>query len=121
MMQAGGDLRRENQYFLGTSIARPLIAKEMVEIARREKGADAVAHGATGKGNDQVRFELDGGGAGAGAGGGGHRAVAGRVVSGAISGAQGEMIEYCAKKRIPVEASAEEAVFHGPESFAHFV
>src|ERR1700736_5746721 len=47
----------EGQYFLGTSIARPLIAKRMVEIARREK-ADAIAHGATGKGNDQVRFEL---------------------------------------------------------------
>jgi argininosuccinate synthase len=47
----------ENQYFLGTSIARPLIAKRMVEIARDE-GAAAVAHGATGKGNDQVRFEL---------------------------------------------------------------
>jgi argininosuccinate synthase len=47
----------ENQYFLGTSIARPLIAKRMVEIARSE-GAEAVAHGATGKGNDQVRFEL---------------------------------------------------------------
>lgn len=47
----------ENQYFLGTSIARPLIAKRQVEIARMEK-ADAVAHGATGKGNDQVRFEL---------------------------------------------------------------
>src|SRR6185436_7701475 len=47
----------ESQYFLGTSIARPLIAKGMVEIARKEK-ADAIAHGATGKGNDQVRFEL---------------------------------------------------------------
>jgi argininosuccinate synthase len=47
----------ENQYFLGTSIARPLIAKRMVDIARAEK-AEAVAHGATGKGNDQVRFEL---------------------------------------------------------------
>jgi argininosuccinate synthase len=47
----------ESQYFLGTSIARPLIAKRQVEIARLEK-ADAVAHGATGKGNDQVRFEL---------------------------------------------------------------
>jgi argininosuccinate synthase len=47
----------ENQYFLGTSIARPLIAKRMVEIARVEE-AEAVAHGATGKGNDQVRFEL---------------------------------------------------------------
>src|SRR3954466_13738800 len=47
----------ENQYFLGTSIARPLIAKRMVEIAQAEK-ATAIAHGATGKGNDQVRFEL---------------------------------------------------------------
>jgi argininosuccinate synthase len=47
----------EGEYFLGTSIARPLIAKRMVEIARAEK-ADAIAHGATGKGNDQVRFEL---------------------------------------------------------------
>ncbi|MDQ2868765.1 MAG: argininosuccinate synthase [Verrucomicrobiota bacterium] len=47
----------EGQYFLGTSIARPLIAKHMVEIARAES-TDAIAHGATGKGNDQVRFEL---------------------------------------------------------------
>src|ERR1700726_1174379 len=55
MFQAGA--LYENQYFLGTSIARPLIAKRMIEIARAEK-ADAIAHGATGKGNDQVRFEL---------------------------------------------------------------
>jgi argininosuccinate synthase len=55
MVQAGAVY--EGQYFLGTSIARPLIAKRMVEIARKEK-ADAIAHGATGKGNDQVRFEL---------------------------------------------------------------
>jgi argininosuccinate synthase len=47
----------EGLYLLGTSIARPLIAKKQIEIARRV-GADAVAHGATGKGNDQVRFEL---------------------------------------------------------------
>src|SRR3984893_7702705 len=47
----------EGQYLLGTSIARPLIAKKQIEIARKV-GADAVAHGATGKGNDQVRFEL---------------------------------------------------------------
>jgi argininosuccinate synthase len=47
----------EGEYLLGTSIARPLIAKRMVEIARKT-GADAVSHGATGKGNDQVRFEL---------------------------------------------------------------
>ena len=54
-MQAGAVYERK--YLLGTSFARPLIAKRMVEIAELE-GADAVAHGATGKGNDQVRFEL---------------------------------------------------------------
>ena len=47
----------EGEYLLGTSIARPLIAKRQIEIAN-ETGADAVSHGATGKGNDQVRFEL---------------------------------------------------------------
>jgi argininosuccinate synthase len=47
----------EEKYLLGTSFARPLIAKKLVEIAKKE-GADAIAHGATGKGNDQVRFEL---------------------------------------------------------------
>ncbi len=47
----------EGNYLMGTSIARPLIAKRQIEIARKEK-ADAVCHGATGKGNDQVRFEL---------------------------------------------------------------
>ena len=47
----------ENKYLLGTSFARPIIAKRLVEIAKKE-GADAIAHGCTGKGNDQVRFEL---------------------------------------------------------------
>src|SRR3974377_377393 len=55
MVQAGAVY--ESQYFLGTSIARPLIAKGMIEVAKKEK-AEAIAHGATGKGNDQVRFEL---------------------------------------------------------------
>ncbi len=54
-MQAGAIYERE--YLLGTSMARPLIAKHMVEIAE-EEGADAISHGCTGKGNDQVRFEL---------------------------------------------------------------
>ncbi len=52
-----GNTIYEGEYLLGTSIARPLIAKRLIEIAR-ETGADAIAHGATGKGNDQVRFEL---------------------------------------------------------------
>ena len=47
----------ENRYLLGTSFARPLIAKRLVEIAKAE-GADAICHGCTGKGNDQVRFEI---------------------------------------------------------------
>ena len=55
MMQANAIY--ENSYLLGTSIARPLIAKHLIETARAEK-ADAICHGATGKGNDQVRFEL---------------------------------------------------------------
>ncbi|QPJ65582.1 MAG: argininosuccinate synthase [Candidatus Nitrohelix vancouverensis] len=55
MLRAGAYY--ENDYLLGTSIARPLIAKEQIRIAAKE-GADGVSHGATGKGNDQVRFEL---------------------------------------------------------------
>lgn len=55
MMRANA--RYEGDYLLGTSIARPLISKRLIEIAE-ETGADAIAHGATGKGNDQVRFEL---------------------------------------------------------------
>jgi argininosuccinate synthase len=93
----------ENQYFLGTSIARPLIAKRMVEIARAEK-ADAIAHGATGKGNDQVRFELT--------------AAALAPELDVIAPwrdarfrndfpGRAEMIAYCARKKIPVEASAK--------------
>jgi argininosuccinate synthase len=93
----------EGQYFLGTSIARPLIAKRMVEIAQEEK-ADAIAHGATGKGNDQVRFELTA------------AALAPdlEVIApwrderyrSEFPGRQ-EMIDYCAKNKIPVQASAK--------------
>ncbi len=101
MFQAGAIY--ENQYFLGTSIARPLITKRMVEIARAEK-ADAIAHGATGKGNDQVRFELA-----AAALAPDLRVIApwreerfrkqfpGRA----------EMIAFAQKNKIPVEATAE--------------
>jgi argininosuccinate synthase len=93
----------EGQYFLGTSIARPLIAKRMVEIARAE-GADAIAHGATGKGNDQVRFELTA------------AALAPELQIIApwrderfrhdFPGRQ-QMIDYCAARNIPVQASAK--------------
>ena len=93
----------ESQYFLGTSIARPLIAKRMVEIAKKEK-ADAIAHGATGKGNDQVRFELTA------------AALAPdlEVIAPWRDAryrdefpCRAEMIAYCDKKKIPVQASAK--------------
>src|SRR6266545_4624907 len=101
MFQAGAIY--EGQYLLGTSIARPLIAKRMVEIARAEN-ADAIAHGATGKGNDQVRFELTA------------AALAPELQIIApwrderyrreFPGRQ-QMIDYCAAKGIPVQASAK--------------
>ena len=101
MLRAGAIY--EGQYFLGTSIARPLIAKRMVEIARAEK-ADAIAHGATGKGNDQVRFELTA------------AALAPELqiiapwrdeaYRSQFPGRQA-MIDYCAEKKIPVQASAK--------------
>ena len=91
----------EGQYYLGTSIARPLIAKAQIEIARKEK-ADTVAHGATGKGNDQCRFELT------------YMALApdlSIVAPWKIDKfrkefpGRAEMIAYCRTHRIPVEAS----------------
>jgi len=101
MMRAGSIY--EGQYFLGTSIARPLIAKRMVEIARREK-AQAIAHGATGKGNDQVRFELT------------SAALAPDIEVIApwrderfrkrFPG-RAEMIRYCEQRKIPVQATAK--------------
>ena len=101
MIQAGAIY--EGQYFLGTSIARPLIAKRMVEIARKEK-AQAIAHGATGKGNDQIRFELT-------------AAALAPEIDVIAPGrdeqfradfpGRKEMIDYCAAKKIPVEASAK--------------
>ena len=101
IMQAGAIY--EDQYFLGTSIARPLIAKRMVEIARKEK-AHAIAHGATGKGNDQVRFELT------------TAALAPDLdiiapwrmadFRAEFPGRK-EMIAYCRKHKIDVEASAK--------------
>ncbi|MBS0661980.1 MAG: argininosuccinate synthase [Verrucomicrobia bacterium] len=91
----------EGQYYLGTSIARPLIAKAQVDIARREK-ADTVSHGATGKGNDQCRFELT------------YMALNPRLqilapwkienFRNQFPG-RAEMIEYCVQHKIPVEAS----------------
>ncbi len=101
MLRAGAIY--EGQYFLGTSIARPLIAKRMVEIAKAEK-ADAIAHGATGKGNDQVRFELT-----AAALAPGLQIIApwrDERYRKDFPGRQ-QMIDYCAAKGIPVQASAK--------------
>ena len=93
----------EGQYFLGTSIARPLIAKRMVEIARKE-GAAAIAHGATGKGNDQVRFELA-----AAALAPDLQVIAPWRIEAYRNEFPGraEMIAYCAKHKINVQASAK--------------
>jgi argininosuccinate synthase len=101
MIQAGAVY--EGQYLLGTSIARPLIAKRMVEIAASEK-AEAIAHGATGKGNDQVRFELTA------------AALAPQLqviapwrderFRKSFPG-RAEMIAYCEERRIPVQATAK--------------
>ena len=93
----------EGQYFLGTSIARPLIAKRMVEIAEKE-GADAIAHGATGKGNDQVRFELT-----AAALNPDLQVIAPWRIEAYRNEFPGraEMIAYCAKHKINVQASAK--------------
>ena len=91
----------ESQYYLGTSIARPLIAKAQIEIAKKEK-ADTVSHGATGKGNDQCRFELT------------YAALAPELKIIApwkidefrdLFPGRAEMIAYCQKFNIPVEAS----------------
>jgi argininosuccinate synthase len=101
MLQAGAVY--EGQYYLGTSIARPLIAKGMIEIARKEK-ADAIAHGATGKGNDQVRFELTAA----------CLAPDLQVIAPWRDAryrdqfpGRAEMIAYCDEKGIPVQASAK--------------
>ena len=100
MMQAGAIY--EGQYFLGTSIARPLIAKAMVDLAHAEN-ADAIAHGATGKGNDQVRFEL------AAAALGPELSVIAPWRDESFRKefpGRAEMIAYAAAHDIPVEASA---------------
>ncbi|MEM7387198.1 MAG: argininosuccinate synthase [Verrucomicrobiota bacterium] len=100
MFQAGAFY--ENQYLLGTSIARPCITRGMIDVTEKEK-ADAVAHGATGKGNDQVRFELSA------------AALAPEIEVIAPWRMQvfrdqfpgrAEMIDYAAKENIPVQASA---------------
>jgi argininosuccinate synthase len=93
-----GNAIYEMRYLLGTSLARPLIAKAMVEVAKKE-GADAFSHGATGKGNDQVRFELT------------FKALAPNAYIIAPwrtwnFGGRAELIEYAKSKGIPVPVTA---------------
>ena len=90
----------EGEYLLGTSIARPLIARRLVEIAN-ETGADAISHGATGKGNDQVRFEL-----GAYALKPGIQVIAPWREWDLTS--RDTLMEYCASHNIPVDFSSSE-------------
>jgi argininosuccinate synthase len=89
----------EGEYLLGTSIARPVIAKAMMKVAR-EEGADAIAHGATGKGNDQVRFELTA------------MAIDPRIQVIApwrtwSLRSRSDCIAYCKEREIPIEVTAE--------------
>jgi argininosuccinate synthase len=101
MLQAGAIY--ENQYFLGTSIARPLIAKGMIEVAQKEK-AEALSHGATGKGNDQVRFELTAAALAP------HLQVIAPWRDASFRNrfpGRAEMIDYCEDKNIPVQATAK--------------
>ena len=103
----------EGSYLLGTALARPLIAKHQAEVAR-ETGCDAVAHGATGKGNDQVRFELT------------FRALAPEL---AIIApwrewdlqSRPDCIAYAAEARHPRDRDAREALLDGPQPDAHLV
>jgi argininosuccinate synthase len=101
MLRAGAVY--ESGYLLGTSIARPLIAKRMVEIAQAN-GAEAIAHGATGKGNDQVRFELT-----AYALQPDIKIIAPWREARFREQFQGraDMIAYCAAHKIPIEVSAK--------------
>ena len=101
----------EGEYLLGTSIARPLISKRLVEIAE-EEGADAIAHGATGKGNDQIRFEI-----------GSYslnpdiKVIAPWRVWDFKSRA--DLVEYCQKHQIEIETSPDEPLYSTDENLLH--
>ena len=102
----------EGEYLLGTSIARPLISERLVEIAEAE-GADAIAHGATGKGNDQIRFEI------------GAQALNKNIEVIAPwreweMTSRTDLMSYCKKHQIPVsDSKAEEPPFSMDENLLH--
>ena len=105
----------EGEYLLGTSIARPLIAKRLIEIAN-ETGADAISHGATGKGNDQVRFEL-----GAYALKPGVKVIAPWREWDLLS--REKLMDYAETHGIPIERPRQEevSVLHGCQPAAHLL
>ena len=101
----------EGEYLLGTSIARPLISKRMIEIAE-EEGADAIAHGATGKGNDQIRFEI-----GAYSLNPSIEVIAPWRTWDFVSRA--DLIDYCKKNQINIDADPDEPMYSTDENILH--
>ena len=101
----------EGEYLLGTSIARPLISKRMIEIAE-EEGADAIAHGATGKGNDQIRFEI-----GAYSLNPSIEVIAPWRAWDFVSRA--DLIDYCKKNQINIDADPDEPMYSTDENILH--
>ncbi len=101
----------EGEYLLGTSIARPLISKRLVEIAV-EEGADAIAHGATGKGNDQIRFEI------------GSYSLNPEIEVIAPwrtwdYSSRADLVDYCKKHQIEIESSPDEPLYSTDENLLH--
>jgi argininosuccinate synthase len=101
----------EGEYLLGTSIARPLISKRLVEIAEQE-GADAIAHGATGKGNDQIRFEI-----GSYSLNPSIEVIAPWRIWDYVSRA--DLVEYCKKHQIEIDASPDDPLYSTDENLLH--
>jgi len=101
----------EGEYLLGTSIARPLISKRLVEIAEHE-GADAIAHGATGKGNDQIRFEI-----------GSYSLNPNiQVIAPWRSWeftSRADLVQYCKEHQISIDAGPEEPLYSTDENLLH--
>ena len=101
----------EGEYLLGTSIARPLISKRMIEIAE-EEGADAISHGATGKGNDQIRFEI----------GAYSLNPTIEVIAPWRTGGQGsraDLVDYFKKNQINIDADPDEPLYSTDENILH--
>ncbi|MDC0076402.1 argininosuccinate synthase [Gammaproteobacteria bacterium] len=101
----------EGEYLLGTSIARPLISKRLVEIAEQE-GADAIAHGATGKGNDQIRFEI-----GSYALNPDIEVIAPWRIWDYVS--RVDLVNYCKEHQIDIDASPDDPLYSTDENLLH--